>query len=92
MNSSQLLYKISNLQYTIRMKEVECKKAISANDQPNIDLNKAALAGLKESLAATIKEFDSVPAHNNNDKPDNIKKPKKWWKSFFTLKAETNRK
>jgi len=92
MNSSQLLYKISNLQYSIRMKEVECNKAIIANDQHNIDINKAALAGLKESLAAAMKEFDSVPAHNASDKADNIKKPKKWWRSFFALKAATNRK
>ncbi len=86
-----MLYKISNLQYSIRMKEVEYNKAMNANDQFNMDVNKAALALLKEDLAATVKEFNSIPAPGSNNTP---KGPKKggWWQSFFNLKAATNRK
>ncbi|MEP6683157.1 MAG: hypothetical protein ABJA35_07850 [Parafilimonas sp.] len=80
------------MQYSIRMKEAECNKAISANDQLSIDLNKAALTDLKESLAATVKEFNSIPTDHTNDKPVNTKKPRKWWQFFFTLKTETDGK
>jgi hypothetical protein len=62
MNSSQTLYKISNLRYSIRIKEVECNRAAKAGDQHNIHLNKTTLALLKEELAVTIKAFNTVPA------------------------------
>ena len=91
MNSSQLLYKISNLQYSIRLKEVEYTHAVKARDQHNMDLNNAALTLLKEDLATAVKEFNSIPLH---DPGNSTKPPKKarWWLSFFNLKAATNRK
>lgn len=61
MNSSQALYKISNLRYSIRIKEVEYTKAVKTGDQINMDLNKTALVLLKEDLAVTIKAFNAVP-------------------------------
>lgn len=62
MNSSQTLYKISNLRYSIRIKEVEYTNAVRVGDQNNMDLNKTSLALLKEDLAVTIKAFNTVPA------------------------------
>ena len=91
MNSSQLLYKISDLQYSIRMKEVEYSNAAKANDQLNMDLHNAALMLLKEELIATHKQFDTVQADNAKDTPPPTKKAKKW-PGFFTFKAATNRK
>jgi hypothetical protein len=91
MNSSQLLYKISNLQYSIRRKEVEYTNAMKANDQLNMDLNNAALTLLKEDLATTVKEFNSIPAHNSNNRSQDTKKAG-WWQSFFNLRAAANRK
>ena len=86
MNNSQLLYKISNLQYTIRMKEVEYANVVKAGDQHNADLNKAALNLLKDDLAATIKEFNSVPPQQPAAKPKSPKKIK-WWQSFLPRNA-----
>lgn len=91
MNSSQLLYKISDLQYSIRMKEIEYSNAAKTNDQLNMDLLKAAVQQLKEDLAATRKQFDSVQTDNAKDTPPPMKKAKKW-PGFFTFKAATNRK
>jgi hypothetical protein len=73
------------------MKEVEYTKAMSANDQLNMDLNNAALTLLKEDLAATVKAFNSIPAPGSNNTPKGSKKAG-WWQSLFNLKAATNRK
>ena len=86
-----MLYKISNLQYSIRMKEVEYTKAVNLGDQLNINLNNAALTLLKEDLAVTVKAFNSIPAHNSNSKPKDSKKTR-WWQSFFNLRTAFNRK
>jgi hypothetical protein len=91
MNSSQMLYKISNLQYSIRMKEVECTKAVNAGDQLNMNLHNAALTLLKEDLAVTIKAFNSIPAPSSNNRPKGSKKTR-WWQSFFNLRTAFNRK
>ena len=55
MNINQILYKISNLRYSIRKKEVEYTAAVKANNQDNMDLNNDALALLKEDLVVTVK-------------------------------------
>ena len=68
MNISQILYKISNLRYSIRKKEVEYTTAINTNDQHNMDLNNAALAVLKEDLVVTFKAFNSIPAYSSNNR------------------------
>jgi hypothetical protein len=86
MNGSQLLYKISDLQYRIRMKEVECARAAKAGDQFNIDSNNAALRLLKEDLALKVKAFNSIPPHSPNNLTKGSKKTK-WWQGFFNLKA-----
>ncbi len=91
MNSSQLLYKISNLQYSIRRKEVEYTNAVKAGEQLNMDLNNAALVLLKEDLATTVKAFNSIPAHSSGDKPRDTKKIR-WWQNLFNLKTAINRK
>jgi len=91
MNSSQLLYKISDLKYNIRRKEIEYGNAVKANDQSAMDLNSAALKLLKQDLAKMVKEFDSFPT----DIPDsNAKSPKKplKWQSFFNFRAAANKK
>ena len=91
MNGSQLLYKIANLQHSIRMKKLEYARAVNAGDQINIDLSNASLMLLKEDLAVTVKAFNSIPANNSGN---SSKSPKKirWWQSFFNLKAILNRK
>ena len=81
-----MLYKISNLQYSIRMKEVEYARAVNTGDQHNMDLNNAALTLLKEDLAVTVKAFNSIPAHSSNNVSKRSKKAR-WWQSFFNLKA-----
>jgi hypothetical protein len=91
MNSSQLLYKISGLQYSIRKKEVEYSNAVQANDQPVMDLHKEALQQLKEALAETHKQFDAVQTDKAKDAPPPVKKTKKW-PGFFTFRAATNKK
>jgi len=91
MNSSQLLYKISNLQYNIRMKEVEYIKALNAGDEFDINLKNAALTLLKEDLALSIESFNSLPAHSFNNSSKDSKKPR-WWQSFFNLRASFNKK
>lgn len=66
MNISQILYKISNLRYNIRKKEVEYTTAVNTGNQHNMDLNNADLALLKEDLAGTVKAFNSSPAYSSN--------------------------
>ena len=91
MNSSQMLYKISNLQYSIRMKEVEYARAVNVGDQLNMNLNSAALTLLKEDLAVTVKAFNSIPAPISNNSSKGSKKTR-WWQSFFNLRTAFNRK
>jgi hypothetical protein len=92
MNSSQLLYKISNLQYSIRKKEAEYSNAVKTNNQVNIDLNNSELKLLKEDLATTVKAFNSVPAHNTHDTPKASKSEGKWWKRFLNFKTAVSKK
>ena len=91
MNSSQMLYKISNLQYSIRMKEVEYSRAVNVGDQLNMNLNSAALTLLKEDLAFTVKAFNSIPAPGSSNRSKGSKKTR-WWQSFFNLRTAFNRK
>jgi hypothetical protein len=91
MNSSQLLYKISNLQHSIRMKKIEHTKAVNAGDQINMDLSNASLTLLKEDLAATVKAFNFIPAYSPDHKPESSKKIR-WWQTIFNLKTVFNRK
>jgi hypothetical protein len=91
MNSSQLLYKISNLTYAIRRKEVEYTNAVKAGDQLNMDLHNAALALLKEDLTTTVETFNSVPVHSFDNKSRAAQKTR-WWQNLFHLKAAINKK
>ena len=91
MNSSQLLYKISNLQYSIRMKEVEYATAKRANAQPDMDLHNTALTLLRDDLTAAVKEFNSIPLPGSGNSSKGSKKTR-WWQGFFNLKPATNRK
>jgi len=74
MNGSQLLYKILDLQFNIRRKEIEYTNALKTKDQLNMDLNNAGPGALKEGLAITVKEFSSTPAPGSCHKPKNSKK------------------
>jgi hypothetical protein len=67
MNSSQLLYKISDLEYNIRMKEFEYTKASNAYDKAGMELHSASLVKLKEDLNKTRKEYDSIQNDNTNN-------------------------
>ena len=68
MNMSQILYKISNLRYNIRKKEVEYITAAEASNQDNMDLTEEALILLKEDLGVTVKAFNSIPVHGYNNR------------------------
>jgi len=91
MNSSQLLYKISDLQYNIRRKEIAYANAVKASDQLNMDLNNTALVLLKKDLAITVKEFNSIPPPSFSNRPNDSKKTR-WWQNLFNFKAAINRK
>jgi len=82
MNSSQLLYKISNLQYSIRMREAEYKRAMNAGKQLIMDANSTTLAELRTELAASLAEYNSVPATSPVSSSKPIKKLR-WWQSLF---------
>ena len=86
MNSSQLLYKISNLKYSIRKKEAEYSNAIKTNDQLNIHQHHEALALLHADLAAAMKAFHTVPAEPAGNPPSEKKKIKRW-QNFFNLRT-----
>ena len=68
MSINQILYKISNLRYNIRKKEVEHTPAVNTDDQHKMDLNNAALVLLKEDLAVTVKAFNSIPPQSCNNR------------------------
>ena len=91
MTINQILYKISNLRYSIRKKEVEQTKAVNTGDQHNMNLNNADLVLLKEDLVVTVKAFNSIPAYTPDNRPKSSKKIR-WWQSIFNLKAVFNRK
>ena len=86
MNISQILYKISNLRYNIRKKEVEYTAAVKASNQDNMDLNNEALVLLKEDLVVTVEAFDSIPVHGNNNRPKSL------LAKLFQLGTASNRK
>lgn len=86
MNNSQLLYKISNLQYTIRMKEAEYARAVNAGEKLTIDLNSNALTTLRTDLAAAIEEYNTSPVQDFSDNPKTEKKAK-WWQTLFNFKT-----
>lgn len=92
MNSSQLLYKISNLKYTIRLKEFEYANAVNENDKLKMDLHDASLILLKEDLNKTVKEFDCIQTSSSNEKPASPKNRRKWPNLFNFKTAFTNRK
>ncbi len=91
MNSSQMLYKISDLQHSIRMKEAEYARAVNTGDQHTIDLINADLALLKEDLAVTVKAFNSIPVHSFNNGFKGSKKTR-WWQSLFNLRPAFHKK
>ena len=85
MNGSQLLYKISNLKYSISKKEIEYSNAVKAKDQVYILQHREALALLKEDLAATVEAFNAVPEPVVNQPLP--KKKTKRWQNFFNVRT-----
>ena len=86
MNSSQLLYKISNLKYSIRKKEDEYSHAVKANNQLHIHQHHEALVLLYEELATTTKAFHAVPAESAVNISSEKKKTKRW-QNFFNVRT-----
>ena len=60
MNSSQLLYKISDLKYAIRMKQIEHKDALVSNEELKKSEHSEALSLLKKDLDKAIEQFESL--------------------------------
>jgi hypothetical protein len=86
MNISQILYKISNLRYNIRKREVEYTSAAKASNQDTMDLNNEALALLREDLVVTVKAFNAIPVHGYNNRS------KRLLAKLFQLETASNRK
>ena len=58
MNSSQLLYRVSELKYAIRMKQLEYKDALVSNEELKKSEHKKALVLLNEELDKTIEQME----------------------------------
>jgi hypothetical protein len=86
MNISEILYKISNLRYNIRKKEVERTTAVNTGNKHNMDLNNADLALLKEDLVGTVKAFNSIPADSSNNRSKSL------MAKLFQFRTTFNRK
>lgn len=86
-----MLYKISNLEYSIRLKEIEYNDALSRNDHFQLNVHGAALSYLKEDLAKTVQEFNTADTAPVAEVAPVVKKTA-WWKVFFPGKIITNKK
>ena len=86
MNNSQLLYKISSLRYTVRMKEAEYTKAVIAGEQSNIELNQNALKILKADLYTLILAFNSSLVNDHSYSSKTAKK-ERWWQRLFSFRS-----
>ncbi|CAN5675260.1 hypothetical protein BH10BAC2_BH10BAC2_02600 [soil metagenome] len=86
MNNSQLLYKISELQYSISRKELEYANAIKKGDKTDISLYQADLELLQEELASLQKQFDTVQVENAKVLAQPAKKTRKWI-GFFKFRV-----
>lgn len=74
MNNSQLLYKIANLQHSIRLKEAENSNAVKANDGDAIRLSNETIILLRQDLSASVKQFNSLPPPSvSNNKIKHLK-------------------
>lgn len=82
LNKSQLLYRITNLQYSIHRKQHEYNDALKTNNSVRIDTKKKALAALKTELDTLMLAFNTIPTDQAEILPD---KPKKisYWLRFF---------
>ena len=60
MNSSQLLYRISDLNYAIRRKELEYKEALISNDELKKSEHREALVLLREALHEASAQLESL--------------------------------
>lgn len=90
MNNSQLLYRITNLQYSIRRQQDEYKNALKSNNSLRIDAKKEALDALQTELDALVSAFNTIPAIDTNAQPAKPKKTSRWLR-FFNVKAAIKR-
>ena len=90
MNNSQLLYRIANLQYSIRRKQDEYNDALKTNNPLRIDAKKKALDALQTELDALVSAFNTIPANDNDAQPAKPKRSSRWLR-FFNVKAVTRR-
>ena len=88
MNNSQRLYKISDLQYTIRRKQADYNTTLKTNDTECIRIKKEALEVLQAELDALISAFNAIPLAESEQQPVRPKKTWRWLK-FFQVKAAT---
>lgn len=86
MNNSQLLYKISELQYSISRKELEYAHTVKNGDQTEISLYHGDLESLQQELALLQKQFNTVQVENAKVSAQPAKKTG-WWTTFFRFRT-----
>jgi len=74
MNSSQLLYRVSELKYAIRMKQLEYKDALVSNEELKKSEHKKALVLLNEELDKTIEQMESLESNIQKFHPLPVKR------------------
>ena len=63
MNNSQLLYRISNLKYAIRMKQLEYQDALATNEELKKNEHREALLLLKNDLNKATEQLESLESN-----------------------------
>lgn len=90
MNNSQLLYRITHLQYSIRRKQDEYNHALKTNNPSRIEAKKKALDGLQTELDALVSAFNTIPAADTDAQPEKSQRKFRWLR-FFNVKAAAKR-
>jgi hypothetical protein len=84
MNSSQLLYRISDLKYSIRMKELEYKYALVSNQEFKKSEHREALMLLNEDLNRTIEQMESLESNPQKLHPLPLKRSVPFFSWIFS--------
>jgi len=84
MSSSQLLYRISELKYSIRRKELEYKDAMVTNEELKKSEHKNALVLLNDELHKAMKQMESLESAPQKLHPLPVKRSVSFFSWVFT--------